>query len=150
MEVLRVADGETPAWGVPDAAPKDAPPYLAPAKVEGAPSAGPSAGRDRFLTACASCHGDNGQAAPKKGGPALAIHDPAFLNLISDQALRRFVITGRADLGMPDYAHHDKEALTGADVTNLVALLSRWRHETSIEGAARPQAQRSAIPEPHP
>ena len=110
-----------------------------------------SAGSDRFLTACASCHGDNGQAAPKDGRPALVIHDPTFLNLISDQALRRIVITGRADLGMPDFAHHGKEALTAADVTNLVTLLSRWRHETSSEGAAKPQGrQRSAIPEPHP
>jgi mono/diheme cytochrome c family protein len=134
MEVLRDPDGVTPAWGSPDPAPEGAPPYLAP-KV----GAGPSAGRDMFLTACASCHGDNGQAAPKDGRPALAIHDPAFLNLISDQALRRIVITGRPDLGMPDYAHRAKEALTAADVTNLVALLSRWRRETSIEGGVRPQ-----------
>jgi cytochrome c oxidase cbb3-type subunit III len=146
MEVVRDPGGETPAWGLPDSAPKDAPPYLAP--KAGAGDA--SAGRDKFLAACASCHGDNGQAAPKDGRPALAIHDPAFLNLISDQALRRIIITGRADLGMPDYAHHDKAALTAADVTNLVALLSSWRRETSIEGAGRPQAQRSATPEPHP
>ena len=33
-----------------------------------------------------------------------AINDPDFLALISDQALRRYVITGRPDLGMPDYA----------------------------------------------
>ena len=32
-----------------------------------------------------------------------AINDPAFLALISDQALRRYAITGRPDLGMPAY-----------------------------------------------
>jgi mono/diheme cytochrome c family protein len=146
MEVLRVPDGETPAWGLPNPAPEGAPPYLAPKAGAG----DPSPGRDKFLLACASCHGDNGQAAPKDGRPSLAINDPAFLNLISDQALRRIVITGRPDLGMPDFAHHDKAALTAADVTNLVALLSSWKHETSKEGAAKPQAQRSAIPEAHP
>jgi cytochrome c oxidase cbb3-type subunit III len=146
MVVVRVPDGEAPAWGALDPAPEGTPPYLAP-KAGG----DPNAGRDRFLTACASCHGDNGQAPPKDSQPALAIHDPAFLNLISDQALRRIVITGRADLRMPDFAHHGKAALTAADVTNLVALLSSWRRETSKEGAARPQGrQQNATPEPHP
>ena len=77
---------------------------------------------------------------PKDGSPALAIHDPAFLDLISDQALRRIVITGRADLGMPDYAHHDKEALTPEDVTNLVALLSLWRQEARSEATPSREA----------
>jgi mono/diheme cytochrome c family protein len=142
--VLRVPDGETPVWGLPGAAPEGAPPYLAPKTDAG----DANAGLDRFRMVCASCHGNNGQAAAKGGQAARAIHDPAFLNVISDQALRRFVITGRPDLGMPDYAHRDKGTLSAADVTNLVALMSRWRHGTSIEGGARPQAQRNAISEP--
>ena len=50
--------------------------------------------------ACASCHGEDGRGGKSAG----AINDPSFLALISDQALRRYVITGRPDLGMPDYA----------------------------------------------
>ena len=121
VEVVRDPEGAAPTWGSPGPAPENAPPYLAPSNGSG--DAG--AGRDRFLAACASCHGDHGQGTPKEGRPALAINDPAFLSLVSDQGLRRIAITGRADLGMPDYAHDGKEALTPADVTNLVAFLRR-------------------------
>ncbi len=141
IEVVRVADGETPTWGLPEAAPKDAPPYLAPPMAGGAPAAMVSPGRDKFLVACASCHGDTGKAGPKDSRRVVAIHDPAFLNLISDQALRRIVITGRPDLGMPGYARRDNGTLSAADVTNLVALLSSWRRETPSEGAAKPQGR---------
>ncbi len=67
--------------------------------------------------------------------------DPDFLDLISDQALRRIIITGRPDLGMPTY--HDKdmrpgdfEPLTSAEIDQLVALLSARR--TPSETDSRP------------
>ena len=41
------------------------------------------------------------RAARTASGRSAPINDPAFLALISDQALRRIVITGRPDLGMP-------------------------------------------------
>ena len=31
------------------------------------------------------------------------MNEPDFLALVSDQALRRIIITGRPDLGMPNY-----------------------------------------------
>ncbi len=131
LEVVRDTAGAAPAWGAPGPAPEGVPPYLAPKDEAG--DAG--AGRDRFLKACASCHGDRGQGVPKEGRLVRAINAPAFLDLVSDQVLRRIVIAGRADLGMPDYAHHGKEALTPEDVANLVAFL---------------RAQRGAASEPHP
>ena len=127
IDVVCDPSGRAPKWGTPDPPPQNAPPYLAP--KDGAGDAG--AGHDRFLTACASCHGDHGQGVPKDGGLARTINDPAFLSLLSDQVLRRIVIAGRADLGMPDYAHHGKEALTPEDVTNLVAFLRTQRSATS-------------------
>ena len=56
----------------------------------------------------------------------------AFLALISDQALRRVIITGRRDLGMPDYSVSDWrspkfEPLTSEQINDLVALLAGWR-----------------------
>ena len=48
-----------------------------------------------FARACAECHGADGNGGDMAG----AINDPAFLALISDQALRRLIITGRPDLG---------------------------------------------------
>ena len=58
-----------------------------------------------FARACASCHGEQGQGGIYDGDrrkPAGAINVPEFLALLSDQALRRLIITGRPDLGMPD------------------------------------------------
>jgi cytochrome c oxidase cbb3-type subunit 3/ubiquinol-cytochrome c reductase cytochrome c subunit len=81
------------------------------------------------MRACAVCHGEQGEGIEKEGRIVHRINDPAFLALISDQALRRFIITGRPDLGMPNYAgkRPDERAfkpLTSAEVSDLVALLS--------------------------
>ena len=72
------------------------------------------------------------------GKPVGAINDPDFLALISDQALRRCVIAGRPDLGMPDYADptsrpDDFRPLLHQDVTNVVALLADWRQSGSVQ-----------------
>ena len=91
-------------------------------------------GRRVFARACAACHGDQGQGIQKDGETVRTIHEPAFLALISDQVLRRYAITGRPDLGMPNYAQaHDGESnfvpLTDQEVADLVALLASWRRE---------------------
>ena len=84
-----------------------------------------------FARACAVCHGERGQGLREGDG---AIHDPVFLALVSDQALRRYVITGRPDLGMPNFDEArpddpDFKSLTGQEVTDLVELLASWRHD---------------------
>ena len=62
--------------------------------------------------------GEGGAHGEKRIG---AINDPAFLALISDQALRRYAITGRPDLGMPDYADKDVTVSLSATATDLRA-----------------------------
>jgi cytochrome c oxidase cbb3-type subunit 3 len=104
-------------------------PPVAYAASEGHGKADPSRGRRVFARACASCHGEEGLGGEGKVGP---IHDPAFLALISDQAIRRTIITGRRDLGMPDFAGKDGRAddfrpLTPAEVADLVELVADWR-----------------------
>ena len=93
---------------------------------------------------------------PERRPPCPHDQRPAFLALISDQALRRIVITGRPDLGMPDYAHRGKDypnykPLTSEDVTNLVAFLSLLEGQA---GRSRPsratRAARRTMNEPHP
>jgi mono/diheme cytochrome c family protein len=93
-----------------------------------------------FTRACAGCHGPEGQGdkdgRPLPGG---AINNQAFLALISDQALRRLIITGRPDLGMPAYDGEDGRspdfrALTSAEINDLVALLRYWRQGGSSNG----------------
>ena len=72
--------------------------------------------------------GGAGQGAQQAG----ALNDRAFLALISNQALRRIVITGRPDLGMPIYSDSDWRSpkfqpLTSEQIHDLVALLASWR-----------------------
>lgn len=91
----------------------------------------PQRGADVFALACAECHGTSG-VGEKGGGTRGAIQEPAFLSLISNQALRRIIITGRADLGMPSYAEKegrpaDFQRLTAAQIEDLVSLLAAWR-----------------------
>ena len=64
---------------------------------------------------------NSGQGAEKAG----AIHDPDLLSLASDQFLRRLVITGRPDLGMPDFAgasgrEPDFQPLSSQEIADLV------------------------------
>ena len=60
----------------------------------------------------------------------------ALPELISDQLLRRLIITGRPDLGMPSYRDHngrsaDYRSLTSQEVDDLVALLATWRRSST-------------------
>src|SRR4029079_17969433 len=111
-------------WGPP--ASGSPPAYLSPTHGKGGSA---QAGARIFALACADCHGDHG-----KGGEAFsggAINHPAFLALISDKALRRLIITGRPDLGMPAYDGTDGrsenfKSLDSAKIDHLVALLASW------------------------
>jgi cytochrome c oxidase cbb3-type subunit 3 len=141
-QVTILAKGIKPRWGSREPAPSGAPPYLAPQpKPEGDGII--EAGKKVFARACASCHGDHGKggryAGKADGKEVGAINSPVFLNLISEKALRRYVITGRPDLGMPDYADPQGrpegfKPLTGQDVTDVTALLAYWRQGGSTNG----------------
>ncbi|MFV0443468.1 MAG: cytochrome c [Planctomycetaceae bacterium] len=61
------------------------------------------AGKTVFAKACAKCHGVGGE-----GKSAGAINSYALGRLTSDQLLRRIVITGREDLGMPNFVDSGK------------------------------------------
>lgn len=114
-------------WGRSSVRTDGVPTYLAKGKGDAA------AGAKVWANACAGCHGDNGQGTQTVG----AINDPAFLGLITDQALRRLVVTGRPDLGMPDYSERkgrssEFKPLTQGEVADLVAFVAGWR--TSVGG----------------
>ena len=70
-------------------------------------------------------HGQHGHGDATQG----PINDAAFLTLASEQMLRRIVITGRSDLGMPNCAEHDEGALTAREVNDLVALIMSWKQK---------------------
>jgi cytochrome c oxidase cbb3-type subunit 3 len=129
-QVKAIADGIKVRWK--PVQPRTSPPdYLASIDHGNA-----GRGEKVFNRACASCHGPDGLGGKDKVGP---IHNEAFLSLISDQAIRRYIITGRRDLKMPDFAGTagrpaDFQPLSPTDVADLVEFLSSWRHRSIALG----------------
>jgi cytochrome c oxidase cbb3-type subunit 3 len=79
-----------------------------------------------FGTYCASCHGSEGGGTPKGS----AITNDSFLALVSDQALRTIVITGRPEFGAPDWRGNvpgRSIPMTDQEITNVVAWLASRR-----------------------
>jgi mono/diheme cytochrome c family protein len=141
-QVTVLAEGTKQRWGPAAPAPNGAPSYLVDqTKPDGAGRK--EDGVMAFARACACCHGDHGQGgnhgARTDGRSVGSINQADFLALISDQALRRLVITGRPELGMPDYASSEGrpagfKPLSSQNVADLVALLASWRHGESANG----------------
>ena len=142
IEIVPDAGGVAPQWGTPETLPKGAPSY----REQAANADGSRAddkrgsrvlvgrGAEVFVRACAACHGDQGHGIREEGEIVRTIHEPALLALSSNQVLRRYVITGRPDLGMPNYAQARPDnpnfvPLTDREVADLVALLASWRRE---------------------
>lgn len=77
-----------------------------------------------FGTYCASCHGSEGGGTSKGS----AMTNDSFLALVSDQALRTIVITGRPELGAPDWRGNvPGHPMTDQQITDVVAWLASRR-----------------------
>ena len=81
-------------------------------------------GEVAYKTYCESCHGPGGKGG-HKGSP---ITDDSFLALVSDQGLRTIVITGRPELGAPDWwGNVLGKPMSDQEVTDVVAWLASQR-----------------------
>jgi cytochrome c oxidase cbb3-type subunit III len=81
-------------------------------------------GKLAFGNYCASCHSSDGGGTPKGS----AITNDSFLALVSDQGLRTIVITGRPELGAPDWRDDlPGRAMTDQEITDVVAWLTSRR-----------------------
>ena len=81
-----------------------------------------------FKTYCESCHGADGRGGPKGS----SITDASFLALISDQALRTVVITGRPELGAPDWRGNvPGKPMSDQEITDVVAWLASQRSQNT-------------------
>lgn len=83
-----------------------------------------------FRIYCAPCHGADGRGGPK--GSAITNDD--FLSLVSDQALRIVVITGRPELGAPDWRGDvPGKPMSEQEITDVVAWLASQRTQTATQ-----------------
>ena len=81
-------------------------------------------GEAAYKTYCESCHGPGGSG----GAKGSSITDDSFLALVSDQGLRTVVITGRPELGAPDWRDDvPGRPMSEQEVTDVVAWLASQR-----------------------
>jgi mono/diheme cytochrome c family protein len=114
-----IASGILSRWGRNGAlAGADLPAYAA-------TSAGdPTHGEIAYVTYCASCHGAQGRGGPKGSN----ILNDSFLALVSNQGLRTIVITGRPELGAPDWRGNlPSKPMSDQEITDVVAWLASHR-----------------------
>lgn len=73
---------------------------------------------------CSSCHGAGGRGGEK----ASSIVDGSFLALLTDQELRTIVITGRPELGAPDWRSNvPGKPMSAQEISDVVAWLASQR-----------------------
>jgi mono/diheme cytochrome c family protein len=81
-------------------------------------------GEVAYKTFCESCHGPGGTGT-RKGS---SITNDSFLALLNDQELRTLVITGRPELGAPDWrGNAPGRPMSDQEVTDVVAWLASHR-----------------------
>lgn len=81
-------------------------------------------GFEAYNTYCLSCHGAAGRGGPRAG----SIVDESYLTLVSDQYLRTIVITGRPEMGAPDWRGNvPGKPMSQQDVSDVVSWLSAQR-----------------------
>lgn len=111
------------------------PPYsIREAIATGSGPGDPQRGAVAYQSYCATCHGVGGAGGPRGG----SVVDPAYLALVSDQALRTVVIVGRRDLGMPDWREYVPGRPMGPqEISDVVAWLASHRQPEAISQTNR-------------
>jgi len=129
QQIDALASGIRSRWSLPGTLEDVNPPSYAPRSGGDA-----RRGEAAYQTYCESCHGPGGQGGPKGS----AITNDSFLALASDQGLRTMVITGRPELGAPDWRGNvPGRPMTSGEVGDVVAWLVAQRPHPS-----QPQGQR--------
>ncbi len=144
-QIKIIADGLKKDWASDKILTVNLPPYELSQVESAATEASIERGEKIFSQVCASCHGKQGAGSDHGESPG-RINDSALLTLFSDQVLRRIIITGRPDLGMPDFSSDegrdgDFKPLTSEQIDDLVALLAHWRSGSPKVAAADAQRE---------
>ena len=92
------------------------------------------AGRSRFNVRCAGCHGQEG-----KGNSALALANPVYLAIASDDTIRHATASGVRGSLMPAFAKSAGGTLTDQQIDILVReMRTRWAKPNDVSGASPP------------
>ena len=129
-QIVILATGMESSWGNPSAVAGQTPPAFA--------SSGPGnseKGAKEFAISCARCHGIDASGTPASDGVVTgSLIDPAYLALISDQALRSILIAGQTEQGAHDWRSYASgpitHPLTNAEIADIVAWLTSHRIAT--------------------
>jgi cytochrome c oxidase cbb3-type subunit 3 len=80
---------------------------------------------------CAGCHGEQG-----RGGAAIALNSPVYLEIVDDAALRSVTARGVPGTAMPAFAQSSGGMLTDEQINALVAgIRSKLRKHVALEVA---------------
>jgi cytochrome c oxidase cbb3-type subunit III len=122
-QIFALVDGMRSHWYKPDLLKGvDVPPYSTTKQGDLA------RGQQVFSVHCANCHTTGMQQ--KKQKPS-SITDGSYLALIGDQSLRAIIISGRPDIGHPDWrGTPGSTPMTDQDVTDVVAWIGSQRQKT--------------------
>ena len=83
---------------------------------------------------CSGCHGPEG-----KGNGALALANPVYLAIASDDTLRRVTTLGVHGTLMPPFAESSGGMLTDEQINILVSgMRARWARDDAVAGASPP------------
>ena len=89
---------------------------------------------------CAACHGVRGE-----GGAAVALADPIYLAIVSDQVLRSVTSNGIPGTPMPAFAQSAGGMLTTQQVAALVDGIRNWARPAAL-GAVHPPPYAADVP----
>jgi len=83
---------------------------------------------------CSACHGADGQH-----GPAIALANPEYQAIVSDDTMRNVIANGEQGTLMPAFAKSAGGMLTDEQVNVLVSgMRSRWKKSGTLDGADAP------------
>lgn len=97
-----------------------------PPSYAGKAAGDPQRGEAAYKVFCESCHGPEGRG----GSKGSTITNDSFLALVTDQGLRSTIITGRPELGAPDWRGNVcGRPMSDQEVSDVVAWLASRRAE---------------------
>jgi cytochrome c oxidase cbb3-type subunit III len=141
-QVNAIIAGMRKEWAKPDAFAATTPPPYAEDQAGNV-----QRGQQTYQARCSSCH-----EKPSRQ----QVTSPAYLSLVSDQALRTIIVAGRADIGQPDWRLTDPgmflpgqlagpqpaKPLSGQDVTDIVTYLGSLRNPAAVSAMPLPTSPR--------